>query len=149
MLAQHLQVRRWRCADSAAASAGLISASDFVQLVSTSVARIFGIYPQKGHIAAGSDADVIIFDPHQWHTISAASHHSAMDTNIYEGMTVKGKVCLQPRVLSYSSRKPRMVDWLMNTATTLLPDYVRIPLLTLGGPYTLLLVKSLGCFEQM
>ena len=63
--------------------------------MSTSVARIFGIYPQKGHIAPGSDADVIILDPTIEHTISAATHHSAMDTNIYEGMTIKGKVGLQ------------------------------------------------------
>ena len=59
------------------------------------MARIFGIYPQKGHIAPGSDADVIILDPSIEHTISAATHHSAMDTNIYEGITIKGKVGLQ------------------------------------------------------
>ena len=76
----------------ASSGAGLISPSDFVRLVSTSVAQIFGIYPQKGHIAAGSDADIIILDPAAEHTITVASHHSAMDTNIYDGMELKGRV---------------------------------------------------------
>lgn len=71
---------------------GLISASRFVEVVSTSVAQTFGIYPQKGVIGKGSDADVIIFDPKAHHVISTASHHSRMDTNIYEGMPIVGKV---------------------------------------------------------
>ncbi len=55
-------------------------------------------------IAEGSDADVVIFDPALEHTISAASHHSAMDTNIYEGYRVQGKVgSLFARVLNHSS----------------------------------------------
>lgn len=49
--------------------------------------------PPHAQIAEGSDADVIIFDPALEHTLSAASHHSAMDTNIYEGYRVQGKVC--------------------------------------------------------
>lgn len=61
-------------------------------LVSTNVAKIFNIYPQKGHIAPGSDADVIVFDPSVKHTISASTHHSNIDTNIYEGREVQGKV---------------------------------------------------------
>lgn len=72
--------------------AGLITPSRFVDIVSTSVAQTFGIYPRKGVIAAGSDADVIIFNPAAEHTISAASHHSRMDTNIYEGKGIRGKV---------------------------------------------------------
>lgn len=71
---------------------GIITPSDFVRLVSTNVAKTFNIYPQKGHIAPGSDADVIILDPSVKHTISAATHHSAIDTNIYEGREVLGKV---------------------------------------------------------
>lgn len=65
-----------------------------MRITSTACAQIFNIYPQKGVIAAGSDADIIIFDPNQEHTISAASHHSAVDSNIYEGRKVKGKVSL-------------------------------------------------------
>jgi dihydropyrimidinase len=65
-----------------------------VDIVSTGVAQAFGIYPRKGVIAPGSDADVIIFDPSVEHTISAASHHSRMDTNIYEGKRIRGKVRL-------------------------------------------------------
>ena len=74
------------------ACAGLITPSRFVDIVSTAAAQAFGIYPRKGVIAPGSDADVIIFDPAVEHTISAASHHSRMDTNIYEGKRIKGKV---------------------------------------------------------
>ena len=82
------------------------------------MARIFGIYPQKGHIAAGSDADVIIFDPAVEHTISAATHHSAMDTNIYEGMKIKGKVRLQPRVIN---PQPRCFLLILAVSFTLQP----------------------------
>jgi dihydropyrimidinase len=70
----------------------MITPSDFVRLVSTNIAKAFNIYPQKGAIAPGSDADVIILDPEAKHTISATTHHSKMDTNIYEGREVKGKV---------------------------------------------------------
>jgi dihydropyrimidinase len=76
------------------APAGLITPSRFVDIVSTATAQAFGIYPRKGVIAPGSDADVIIFDTAVEHTISAASHHSRMDTNIYEGKRIKGKVSL-------------------------------------------------------
>lgn len=48
--------------------------------------------PLQGVIAAGSDADVILLDPTQPHVISAETHHSAMDTNIYEGRLIRGKV---------------------------------------------------------
>jgi dihydropyrimidinase len=77
---------------STIACAGLVTPSRFVDIVSTSVAQAFGIYPRKGAIAPGSDADVILFDPAAEHTISAASHHSRMDTNIYEGKRIRGKV---------------------------------------------------------
>ena len=63
-----------------------------MELVSTGVAQTFGLYPRKGVVAAGSDADVILFDPSARHTISAATHHSRIDTNIYEGKEVEGKV---------------------------------------------------------
>ena len=71
---------------------GLLSASDFVRVTSTAAAQIFNVYPQKGVIAPGSDADIIVFDPRVEHVIGAATHHSAMDTNVYEGRRVRGKV---------------------------------------------------------
>lgn len=73
-------------------NSGLMTPMDFVRITSTEAAKIFNIYPQKGTIAPGSDADVIIFDPNLEHTISASTHHSNMDTNVYEGRRVRGKV---------------------------------------------------------
>jgi dihydropyrimidinase len=69
---------------------GHISANRFVALTSTSPARIFGMYPQKGTIAAGSDADIVVWDPAARRTISAASHHMNCDYNVYEGLEVQG-----------------------------------------------------------
>jgi len=63
-----------------------------VRLTSTAVAKAFNAYPRKGALAAGSDADIIILDPKAKHTISASTHHSRIDTNIYEGREVTGKV---------------------------------------------------------
>jgi dihydroorotase-like cyclic amidohydrolase len=74
-------------------NSGMISPEDFVRVTSTAAAQIFNIYPRKGLIAAGSDADVIVLDPRIEHTISAATHHSRMDTNVYEGKRILGKVC--------------------------------------------------------
>ena len=71
---------------------GLITPSDFVRLSSTEAAKIFNLYPQKGLIAPGSDADVAIIDPAKEHILSAKTHHSALDTSVYEGMKIKGKV---------------------------------------------------------
>lgn len=78
-------------------NAGLISRSDFVRLTSTQAAKIFNIYPQKGVIAPGSDADIIIFDPDLTHTLSAKTHFSNIDTNIWEGRRITGKVCESPQ----------------------------------------------------
>lgn len=77
---------------------GLMTAQDFVRVTSTAVAQAFNIYPRKGTIAAGSDADVIIFDPTLRHTISVGKHHSRMDTNVYEGWQITGKVHIWPQV---------------------------------------------------
>ena len=71
---------------------GLVEPTDFVRLTSTAAAVLFNIYPRKGVVAVGSDADMIVFDPEAVHTLGAATHHSARDTNIYEGYRVKGKV---------------------------------------------------------
>ena len=69
---------------------GRIGLNRMVELLSTNAAKLFGLYPRKGTIAPGSDADIVIFDPEKEHTISAATHHSKADYNLYEGTTVTG-----------------------------------------------------------
>ena len=71
---------------------GRISANKFVEVTSTNPAKIFGMYPRKGCIAIGSDADLIIFDPNEQHQISVNTHHMNVDYSAYEGWQVKGKV---------------------------------------------------------
>jgi dihydropyrimidinase len=67
-----------------------ISLNRFVELTSTAAAKIFGLFPRKGTIAVGSDADIVVFDPNREQTISAKTHHMRVDYNAYEGRTVKG-----------------------------------------------------------
>ncbi|HEX5086061.1 MAG TPA: dihydropyrimidinase [Blastocatellia bacterium] len=69
---------------------GRISLNRFVELTSTAAAKIFGLFPKKGTIAVGSDADIVIFDPNREQTISAATHHMRVDYSAYEGWKVKG-----------------------------------------------------------
>ncbi len=69
---------------------GRITLNRMVELLATNPARLFGLYPRKGTIAAGSDADIVVFDPAKELTISAASHHSKADYNLYEGTGVVG-----------------------------------------------------------
>ncbi len=71
---------------------GRISLTRFVELVSTTPAKLFGLYPRKGTIAAGSDADIVIWDPKAEHKISAATHHMRVDYSMFEGFAVKGNV---------------------------------------------------------
>jgi dihydropyrimidinase len=69
---------------------GRFSVNRFVQLVSTGPAKLFGLYPRKGTVAVGSDADVIVFDPNFEQTISAKSHHMRVDYSMFEGIRTKG-----------------------------------------------------------
>src|SRR5579863_259827 len=69
---------------------GRFSVNRFVELVSTTPAKLFGLYPRKGTIAAGSDADLVIFDPNRKHTISAKTHHMRVDYSMFEGIQVTG-----------------------------------------------------------
>jgi len=69
---------------------GRINLNRMVELLSTNAAKLFGLYPRKGTIAPGSDADIVIFDPEREHTISARTHHTKADYNLYEGTTVLG-----------------------------------------------------------
>jgi dihydropyrimidinase len=71
-------------------SQGKISLNRFVEIVSTTPARLFGLYPRKGTIAPGSDADIVIWDPAAEHTISAKTHHMRVDYSMFEGWKVKG-----------------------------------------------------------
>ncbi|HYE16006.1 MAG TPA: dihydropyrimidinase, partial [Pyrinomonadaceae bacterium] len=71
---------------------GRISPNRFVELTSTAAAKMFGLFPRKGTIAVGSDADICIFDPDATQTISAATHHMNVDYSAYEGRELRGAV---------------------------------------------------------
>ncbi|MBL8193663.1 MAG: dihydropyrimidinase [Blastocatellia bacterium] len=69
---------------------GRINVNRFVEITSTAAAKIFGLFPRKGTIAVGSDADIVIFDPNEETIISAQSHHMNVDYSCYEGTKVRG-----------------------------------------------------------
>ncbi len=69
---------------------GNFSLNRFVELVSTAPARIFGMYPKKGLLAVGSDADLVLWDPLEEYIISAATHHMRVDYSMFEGFHVRG-----------------------------------------------------------
>ncbi len=70
--------------------AGRLTANEFVAVTSTNIARILNLYPRKGAIAAGADADIVVWDPKAKKTISASTQHSAIDYNVFEGFAVEG-----------------------------------------------------------
>jgi dihydropyrimidinase len=75
---------------SGGVAGGRFSVNRFVELVSTTPAKLFGLYPRKGTIAVGSDADLVVFDPQRKHTISAMTHHMRVDYSMFEGIQVTG-----------------------------------------------------------
>jgi dihydropyrimidinase len=71
---------------------GQLSLARWVETCSVTPARMFGLYPRKGAIAPGSDADIVLYDPTAHHTISVESHHMAVDYSAWEGTEIDGKV---------------------------------------------------------
>jgi dihydropyrimidinase len=69
---------------------GRITLNRMVELLATNPAKLFGLYPRKGSIAVGSDADIVVFDPEKRVTLSARTHHSKVDYNLFEGVEVTG-----------------------------------------------------------
>jgi dihydropyrimidinase len=69
---------------------GRITKERWVDLIATAPARMFGLYPNKGVIAIGADADLVVYDPNRKHTISAKTHHMDVDYSCYEGREVQG-----------------------------------------------------------
>jgi dihydropyrimidinase len=68
---------------------GRLTPNRWVEVISTAPARMFGL-PQKGAVAVGLDADLVVYDPQRTHTISAATHHMNVDYSCYEGWEVAG-----------------------------------------------------------
>ena len=83
---------------------GQLSLARWVETCATTPARMFGLYPRKGVIAPGSDADVVVYDPAGTTTLSVATHHMNMDYSAYEGREVAG------RVRTVLSRGTRVID---------------------------------------
>ena len=73
-------------------AAGELSLARWVEVASTTPARMFGLYPRKGTIQPGADADIVIYDPHARQVLSAATHHMNVDYSAYEGIEVTGQV---------------------------------------------------------
>jgi len=71
---------------------GKITLNKYVEVACTNPAKIFGMFPKKGTIAVGSDADIVLFDPTEKHTVTAKNHHMNVDYSAYEGRQLTGKV---------------------------------------------------------
>jgi dihydropyrimidinase len=72
--------------------AGELSLARWVEVAATTPARMFGLYPRKGIIAPGSDADIVLYDPRATQVLSAATHHMNVDYSAYEGFEITGQV---------------------------------------------------------
>lgn len=104
---------------------------NFCFFTSTNAAKIFNLYPRKGRIAVGSDADIVIWNPDATRVISAQTHHQACDFNIFEGMKchgvpeiviVRGKVCVENGTIRVAEGQGQFIE------TPLNPPYVYNPL---------------------
>jgi dihydropyrimidinase len=73
---------------------GRLTLNRFVELVATTPAKLFGLYPRKGTLAPGSDADIVVWDPKADYTITAKTHHMRVDYSMFEGFTVRGNAKL-------------------------------------------------------
>jgi dihydropyrimidinase len=71
-------------------NSGRLTMNEFVRVTSTNAAQIFNLYPRKGSVSIGADADLVVWDPKASRTLSAKTHHQRIDFNIFEGMTVSG-----------------------------------------------------------
>ena len=69
---------------------GRLTPSEFVAITSANTAKLFNLYPQKGSVSAGADADLVVWDPEGTKTLSVKTQHSKVDFNIFEGMPVRG-----------------------------------------------------------
>jgi dihydropyrimidinase len=90
---------------------GRLTPEEFVAATSTNAARIFNIYPRKGSVTPGADADIVVWDPSATKTISARTHHQNIDFNIFEGMKVTGlpSHTISQGVIVYADGTPRAV----------------------------------------
>ncbi|UOR02187.1 dihydropyrimidinase [Leucobacter allii] len=96
--------------------AGRIDLCRFVEVTSARPAKLFGLYPRKGSVSVGADADIVLWDPKADHTITAEGSHSRTDYNLYEGMRVsglpvtvlsRGRILLRDRKLQDAARETR------------------------------------------
>jgi len=98
---------------------GRLTMNEFVAVTSTNIAKILNIYPRKGTIAVGSDADLVVWDPESTKTISAATQFSAIDSNVFEGFQVtglpalvmsRGEVVYRDKILTAEEGRGRFVE---------------------------------------